>query len=82
MTAGLPSRVSPSSSHADHRGIKVRLPFSSFSSFLRRSSDDGLCGVAWDPARRLGGMGPGAPGFARGYAIADTGKLALAHATL
>ncbi|MCH9002396.1 MAG: hypothetical protein IIC02_07460, partial [Planctomycetes bacterium] len=27
------------------------------------------------------GMGPGAPGFARGHPIADTGKLALIHAT-
>ena len=30
----------------------------------------------------LGGMGPGAPGFARAHPIADTGKLSLAHATL
>ena len=27
-------------------------------------------------------MGPGAPGFAPAYLIADTGKLSLAHATL
>ena len=29
----------------------------------------------------LGGMGPGAPGFARAHPIADMGKLSLAHAT-
>ena len=29
----------------------------------------------------LGGTGPGAPGLARAYPIADAGKLALAHAT-
>ena len=29
----------------------------------------------------LGGMDPGAPGLARADAIADTGKLSLAHAT-
>ena len=39
---------------------------------LRHRSDDGL---------HWGAMGPGAPGFAHGHPIADTGKLSLAHAT-